>query len=718
MSGSLRFSTFSTLVTILLLLWSRSTDAQHPGMNLPALVFDSLVVYSGDAAFSSTSDGVRYARRDHLGFSYTSNEQIIRGDAFKNPQFQGALRLLPSSDFDILDSLDLIGNSFYKFRVRFKNLSETEFTALEFEVTKIDGAKEKIEIPLFHYTETTANFYPGSDDLYLGEARKFELVTNNIDNLILDGEWKNAGTFDYRLVRSENSAAIYIEPKSAGEHPFKVSIPTKRPFLNTKGEPTYQLPELTKEFAVKNSRHIFLRMDIREITRDPKNPKSTEIQLDNNRQLQIGKTYRVEASEEVGSPLVAEIFTIRRLTNDKVICDFRPYSDHRLQDGYLFIKDGDTPVFMTNVEISPTPSIDRVMVMRNGEEWTPTLQVKPGEVFELKIEGNSLKKARFFFEELAIISSDSVAQSDISRTYRMRVPINVSKRKLNVYDGDTPTGITLVVTEHQRPRPLDFVYINYGEGEKEVDLINQPILYSKTVKDLVITFDREKIDKGEQLYGRQHLQIRARIEDKDGNLIETRNLGNFMACPGETSPRSGFYPASGCRLDDIFLNSYLSRKTHSLNEWSRIELIIEHVAGTYGGEGYTQRVVIYNQKRIGFDVDVSIPAGLVTQKIGQGETLSPLLNGIGFAMVAQFSFYKKDEIQRLQPFKAGIGFLAQNAFNFNPEAERDLGIILITSVYPVKSTSKFSFPLFGGFGYFMQDDTFFFMIGPGIRVSF
>jgi hypothetical protein len=116
-------------------------------------------------------------------------------------------------------------------------------------------------------------------------------------------------------------------------------------------------------------------------------------------------------------------------------------------------------------------------------------------------------------------------------------------------------------------------------------------------------------------------------------------------------------------------------------------------------------------------VDVSVPAGLFVQNLGRGEPLASL-TGISFAMIAQFSFYRRNEIQKLIPFKAGVGFLAQNAFNFNPEARRDLGIIAIASVYPIRGTNKVSFPLYGGFGYFLQENKFFALIGPGIRVSF
>lgn len=678
---------------------------------------DSLVLTVGDQVFSTSKHSVVFQGKQQLAFSYASNEQVVRGELYLKPGTGVGCCLSESPDYDIIDDLEFIDQRFYSFRVRFKNLAETEFLRLRIEIVE-NGRLRNTEIPLFPHTDTELAFYPGSEDLYLGEARKFELVTNHIDNLVLDGIWRETPNYDYRLVRNENKAYLFLEPKNLGAHDFELSVRTKRPALNADLEVSYELPPIVQGFNVKNSRHIFLRLEPREVIRIPGELKEHEVQIDNNRRLQMGKTYRLEASEELGSPLVAELFTERRLTNDRVMCRLRTYADHRVSDGFLFIKDGDNPVFMTNIDIVPQPEIAKASLLKKGGNWSSELRVKPGEIIDLRLEGKSLRKAQFFFEELEVLASDSVTQSDAVRNYKLRVPVNITRRQVEVLNGDKSTGVVLQVVEHNKPRSFDFVMLNYGEGLVAVNEINQPILYPKTVNEVVISFDRDKIDAGEVLHGVQHIEITARIEDKGGRLIEARQLGHFAVCPGEKSPRAEFYPSGKCRVDDLFLNAYLSQKTHSLADWSRIELSFEHVDGNYSTEGFSKKVVIYNQKRITFDVDVSIPAGLITQRIGQGETLSPLLTGIGFAMVAQFSFYKKGEIQRMLPIKSGVGFLAQNAFNFNPDADRDLGLIAITSVYPIKSTSKFSFPLFGGFGYFMQEQSFFFMIGPGIRVSF
>ena len=89
------------------------------------------------------------------------------------------------------------------------------------------------------------------------------------------------------------------------------------------------------------------------------------------------------------------------------------------------------------------------------------------------------------------------------------------------------------------------------------------------------------------------------------------------------------------------------------------------------------------------------------------------------AMVAQFSFYEKNRINRFKPYKVGLGFIALDAFNFsNDSNNRDIAMVLLGSLYPTRKDTKLSFPLYFGGGYKLKSGQFFFLVGPGIRVSF
>jgi hypothetical protein len=258
--------------------------------------------------------------------------------------------------------------------------------------------------------------------------------------------------------------------------------------------------------------------------------------------------------------------------------------------------------------------------------------------------------------------------------------------------------------------------VDYGDGERSVTSIHQPVFYNHTIRDIVLSFDEFAIDDLSHLYGKQFLEVAIRFLGPNDELIEMHTVDLLEICPGDNSPRFPFYATSSCRKSSFSINALFSKKTHALEDWSKIEMQIQHKKTQYAQEGYSHKMIFVLQKRFTFDVDLSFPAGLLIQRVGDRNL--PVLGGVSLAMIAQFSFYDKDKMRRLKPFKLGAGFLAQNAFNFNPEADRDLGIVAIASVFTTRKDRKLSFPMYAGFGYFIYEDRFFYLVGPGIRLSF
>jgi len=114
---------------------------------------------------------------------------------------------------------------------------------------------------------------------------------------------------------------------------------------------------------------------------------------------------------------------------------------------------------------------------------------------------------------------------------------------------------------------------------------------------------------------------------------------------------------------------------------------------------------------------VSFPAGLLIRK--QGDTNFGNFGGVSLAMIAQFSFLEKDKVSVYKPYKIGAGFIALNAFNFsNNTTDRDLGAVVIGSLYPTRAEAKLRFPLYFGGGYLLTQKKFFWLLGPGIQVNF
>ena len=93
--------------------------------------------------------------------------------------------------------------------------------------------------------------------------------------------------------------------------------------------------------------------------------------------------------------------------------------------------------------------------------------------------------------------------------------------------------------------------------------------------------------------------------------------------------------------------------------------------------------------------------------------------GVSMAVIGQFSFYKKDKIKSLYPFKIGAGFLAVNAFDFsNDKSTRDLGAVIMGTLNPINTDRKLSFSINLGGGYLLAAKTVFWLVGPGITVQF
>ena len=312
--------------------------------------------------------------------------------------------------------------------------------------------------------------------------------------------------------------------------------------------------------------------------------------------------------------------------------------------------------------------------------------------------------------------SDSSVRTDARLVYRVEVPVNFSKRKITIYNAGQATGYTLSVKEFQRPHPLDFVSVAYGESARSITRLDGPVLHDGTIRDVVFQFNPNGIDKGEQLYGKQFLSFEVRTLNSKGELMEMRTVDNVVVCPGDKSARAAFYADKQCRTDPLSLNSLLSRKTYDFDDWSRIVVTVKHQASQYAEPGYTQTVELVLKRRYKFDIDVSFPAGLLTRR--QGETGYGNFGGISLATLAQLSFYSPDKINRLRPYKIGAGFVALNAFNLsqNSTSERDLGIVILGSVYPTRRDAKFTFPLYLGGGRLLGAGKWFYLLGPGIGV--
>ncbi|MBO3271025.1 hypothetical protein [Hymenobacter defluvii] len=662
----------------------------------------------------------------NLYFYYRQEDETAEIMAYPvrmNPS--APLRLVRSADFQQLDSLTPVNNEYYRTKIRFKALTGVRYLSLTFAQANLDslrGPQFTQTVQLLPVTRTSLDFRPTDTELFVGEEKVFDLTSNNVKNVRATGEWTHGQDIDYRIAQENGGLKLHVLPNVTGTRSITLRMQTERPFLIENGRKlSYSLPPIRQEFTVKSSRLRFLSVDKKEITLDESSRrKGVEIILDNGRTFDLKHTYRVEDQEEAGGALVAEIFTRQYLSNDRVLCWLRVYNTHRQTDSYLYIKDGDQPKYITNLNISPKTTITTVSVRHRGGDWTTNTNVNPGETVDVRLEGESLLKAPFRFEDVRVVPSDSSVRSESAVIYRLQVPVGIDKKRVAIYNGNENTGQGLNVREFQRPHPLDFVKVTFGEAARPVTTLNGPILYPRTVRDVVFSFDANAIDADQQLYGKQYLTFQIRTQDAKGNLIEMRTIENVVVCPGDNSLRAAFYRDPQCQVGNINLNSLLSRKTYDLDDWAHIYVTVQHVASQYGDKGYSQTLDLVLQRRVKFDIDISFPAGLLTKQInGNGENNNyTAFSGISLATLAQLTFYNPNKINKPRPYKVGAGFVALNAFNLSPtsNANRDLGIVVLGSVYPTRSDAKLTFPLYLGGGYLVNGGKLFFLFGPGIGV--
>jgi hypothetical protein len=681
-----------------------------------------------------------------------------------------SLQFIGASDYVNLDSFVLVNNEYYRIRLKFVNLFKSQFLNLTFQAN-IDGRDKPVieEIKLLPVTQTSVSFGPNIDDLFIGEEKVVELVTNNFKNIRLTNEWSKNQDINYKISETNGKLEVHLIPVSTENKMVRINLQTYVPYMTADKKISYDLPTLVQNFRVKTSRLVFLNPDKQEITFDETTRvNGIEVQMDNGRYLTVGKTYRLENQEQPGGALIAELFTKSSLTNDKMLCIVRPFNFHRKTSGYLYIKDGDAPRFVTNWDITPKTNITSVMVMHEGGDWTPNLTVYPGETINVKVEGEGLHKARFRWEDVLDITSDTLIRSENICFFRLKIPMNIAKRRVNLYNNVTVTGTALNVKEYQVPRRMDYISLNFGSGSRVLANMTPSIIQRSTIKDITLNFDNNKID-GEKLFGKQYFDVDVRLIGRRGELIEMKNLKNILVCPGDNSPRSIYYKDKACVSNPISLNSLVSNKTYNLEDFSKIQMTFRNQDDKYGETGFEKQVEIVLQRPVIFDIDVSFPAGLMIQNLGktkteidnrkvyddkmeryedahlayveaikvwdpnngpqpaftQSEPVEPKkaaftdnLGGISLALIAQFSFPDAEKVGKLKPYRLGAGFLAINTFNFNENAKRDLAAVVLASLYPIKPGRIFNMPIHLGFGYKFQDKIPFLMLSPGIGVRF
>ncbi len=672
------------------------------------------------STFSTNDHSIDIGGKPHLYFVYEDVKAICEVEIFPSGSTPFAeFQLLPSGDFEVVDSLMNINDDHYRFKVRFKQLTTSDFLQFTFSVKPKPWQEAFIyELHLQPLTKTSAFLKPKDNKLFIGEERTFKVETNRPDNIKYSNQWTRGKNIDYKFSNRQGELLIHLLPNQPGIQLLSVPLPLKKPMLVSADSIVYDLPPLEYDFDVKESKLVFLNTNKKEVSLKNDEVEGIEIEMEYHPSVELKKTYRLEKQEEAGGQLIAEIFTRSILANGRVLCWLRPFNQHRQSENYLYIKDGDVAKFITNFSITPATHLAGVNVLAEKGNESKGNKIYPGESITIKLTGEGLHKARFSFDGLRDVQTDTLIRGENELVFNAKVPLDINRQKIEVLNYGKPIGKSLMVQEFQTPHALNFIHFITGKNEDYVvSEIDKTIFIDHTLDDIVVAFDQGVIDSDNRLYGKQYLTIDIQISDKDNDLIDKRTIADVVVCPGENSPRFDYYDPVSCRHENISLNQYIRRKTFDLEEWSAIEITIQHDPMKHGSKGFKKRAEFILRRYTTFDLEVSFPAGLLTKRVG--DSGFGALSGVSMAMIAQFSFYHPRRIAKYRPYKFGAGFLAFNAFNFSESNDnRDVGVVVLASLYPIrtKNSGKLSFPLFLGGGYFLAESKFFYLLGPGIRL--
>jgi hypothetical protein len=79
----------------------------------------------------------------------------------------------------------------------------------------------------------------------------------------------------------------------------------------------------------------------------------------------------------------------------------------------------------------------------------------------------------------------------------------------------------------------------------------------------------------------------------------------------------------------------------------------------------------------------------------------------GFSLFSNGEILIDTNVYSYEKNKITVGGEVYLPFEFSKnDAERDLGIVILGSVYPTRKERRFSFPLYAGFGYFLNEDCY------------
>ena len=617
------------------------------------------VIRNDTASYSSNSETFFYNGQSHFFVHVAKEKPVCELNIF--PQIIDSIKtvwLVPSPDFNVIDSLRLTENKSFTGRIRFGDLSPSSFPQITIGIRLTDGSTHYKEYKLFNYT---IPFIENDKTIscFTGQECKTELVATHIDQLKIPIGWQQVDNVDYRFTIEGDHLFIIARSHASGVHDLSLNFQSIFTFPDNQNQLTNTIQRTIIHLISQPGKLSFLTCDTTVFYLNTQN-NIHNIIVNFSKELVIGRNYRIEEDQAANDGLVAELTpNVVIGNNQKILCKLHLYALHDFSQGNLLVKDGSDSHFLINLEIAPLPEVDRVWIDREGQDRTDILTVFPSEDVVVRFEGKGLRLAEFVFES-CFSKRDSLLTFDDVSVWHVHIPANIDLKNIGIRMNSHLIRFAFYLKENCRPHPLDFISLNYGYEpinclSPEFD---KPVTTKSPMRCMNLIFDPDKIDSAENLYGKQYLDVDIKIYSADNTLEEFQQVNDIVVCPGKNSPRNNFYDSKDCSSNIIDLNDYLLHKTYELDAWEKVEIILQHHTASYNEKGYRRKLTIIHQRYTTFSLQAGFPTGLVIKKFGTNEHTIGDLSGISVAFLGQMKFYDHNRINKARPYGLGFGILA------------------------------------------------------------
>jgi len=190
-------------------------------------IFRNVILKVDTLEYSMQKNSIVVGNEKKIYFEYANSDEVCEVTLFAvNDSNSHKPVLLSSGDFSLIDSIYKIDTDQFRFKVRFSDLTNSEFLTFRFASREYPDSSVIHEVKLFPFTKTNVYFFPTGDELFIGEEKVFELVADNIGNVKPIANWQSNNDIDYRVSSRFDQLRLHIIPKALGQKTLQFQLET------------------------------------------------------------------------------------------------------------------------------------------------------------------------------------------------------------------------------------------------------------------------------------------------------------------------------------------------------------------------------------------------------------------------------------------------------------------------------------------------------------